>query len=103
MGRTALFPRAEVQPPPLARYHFLPDLPEAAGRRRYDPAVTEPALPALALDGLEAVVFDTDGRPRYDGVAGFLASRGIRLPLGDPSDPPDRETGLRATGASTST
>jgi trehalose 6-phosphate phosphatase len=102
------------------------------------PAVTEPALPALALDGLEAVVFDTDGvltdtasvhavawkrlfdkylavrtsrgqepfrpyeaadylrsidgRPRYDGVAGFLASRGLQLPWGDPSDPPDRET-----------
>jgi beta-phosphoglucomutase family hydrolase len=100
--------------------------------------VTQPALPALVLDGLEAVVFDTDGvltdtasvhaaawkrlfdeylalrtsrgqepfrpyesadylrsidgRPRYDGVAGFLASRDIRLPWGDPSDPPDRET-----------
>ena len=25
---------------------------------RYDPGVTEPASPALALDGLEAVVFD---------------------------------------------
>jgi alpha,alpha-trehalase len=95
-------------------------------------------LPALALDGLEAVVFDTDGvltdtasvhaaawrqlfddylllrairdsepfrpfteadylrsvdgRSRYDGVAGFLASRGIQLPWGDPDDPPDRET-----------
>jgi alpha,alpha-trehalase len=33
-----------------------------------------------------------DGRPRYDGVAGFLASRGIALPWGDPADPPDRET-----------
>jgi beta-phosphoglucomutase family hydrolase len=105
---------------------------------RYDPGVTEPGWPALSLDGLEAVVFDTDGvltdtasvhaaawkrlfddylrrraahgsepfrpfteadylrfvdgRPRYDGVAGFLASRGIELPWGDPGDPPDRET-----------
>jgi alpha,alpha-trehalase len=25
-------------------------------------------------------------------VAGFLASRGIQLPWGEPSDPPDRET-----------
>ena len=33
-----------------------------------------------------------DGLPRYDGVAAFLASRGIELPRGDPSDPPDRET-----------
>jgi beta-phosphoglucomutase family hydrolase len=100
--------------------------------------VTEPGWPALSLDRLEAVVFDTDGvltdtasvhaaawkrlfdeylqlradrdgepfrpfteadylrsvdgRPRYDGVAGFLASRGIELPWGDPDDPPDRET-----------
>jgi alpha,alpha-trehalase len=105
---------------------------------RYDPGVAEPGWPALSLDGLEAVVFDTDGvltdtasvhaaawkrlfddylrrraargsepfrpfteadclrfvdgRPRYDGVAGFLASRGIELPWGDPGDPPDRET-----------
>ena len=33
-----------------------------------------------------------DGKPRYDGVRDFLASRGIQLPLGDPSDPPERET-----------
>ncbi|MDD2901298.1 MAG: hypothetical protein PHU44_02555 [Syntrophales bacterium] len=33
-----------------------------------------------------------DGKPRYDGVKSFLESRGILLPYGDPSDPPDRET-----------
>jgi alpha,alpha-trehalase len=33
-----------------------------------------------------------DGKPRYDGVQSFLQSRGIDLPWGDPSDPPDRET-----------
>ena len=33
-----------------------------------------------------------DGKPRYDGVRSFLASRDIVLPEGDPSDPPDRET-----------
>jgi alpha,alpha-trehalase len=33
-----------------------------------------------------------DGKPRYDGVRDFLASRGIELPMGDPSDPPDAET-----------
>jgi beta-phosphoglucomutase family hydrolase len=33
-----------------------------------------------------------DGKPRYDGVRDFLASRGIELPMGDPSDPPGRET-----------
>ncbi len=33
-----------------------------------------------------------DGKPRYDGVRDFLASRGIELPMGDPADPPERET-----------
>ena len=33
-----------------------------------------------------------DGMPRYDGVRSFLASRGIELPQGSPSDPPDAET-----------
>lgn len=33
-----------------------------------------------------------DGKPRYDGVASFLASRGIELPWGDPSDSGDVET-----------
>jgi beta-phosphoglucomutase family hydrolase len=33
-----------------------------------------------------------DGKPRYDGVRSFLASRGITLPDGDPSDDPATET-----------
>jgi beta-phosphoglucomutase family hydrolase len=33
-----------------------------------------------------------DGKPRYEGVADFLASRGIDLPWGDPADAPDRNT-----------
>lgn len=33
-----------------------------------------------------------DGKPRYDGVRDFLASRGISLPEGHPSDPPSAET-----------
>jgi alpha,alpha-trehalase len=33
-----------------------------------------------------------DGKPRYDGVRDFLLSRGIDLPLGNPSDPPEAET-----------
>ncbi len=37
-----------------------------------------------------------DGRPRYDGVRAVLASRGIILPEGDPSDP-----GEQAPGAET--
>jgi HAD superfamily hydrolase (TIGR01509 family) len=33
-----------------------------------------------------------DGRPRYDGVRALLASRGITLPDGSPSDAPDQLT-----------
>lgn len=33
-----------------------------------------------------------DGKARYDGVAAFLASRGIALPYGEPGDGSDRET-----------
>jgi len=33
-----------------------------------------------------------DGKPRYDGVHSFLASRGIELPWGDPADPPETAT-----------
>jgi beta-phosphoglucomutase family hydrolase len=33
-----------------------------------------------------------DGKPRLDGVRSFLASRGIELPMGSPSDPPEAET-----------
>jgi beta-phosphoglucomutase family hydrolase len=33
-----------------------------------------------------------DGKPRYEGVQSFLAARGIELPRGEPSDPPDAET-----------
>lgn len=48
----------------------------------------EPFRPFEERDYLRHV----DGKPRYDGVAGFLASRGIALPWGDLSDPPGRET-----------
>jgi beta-phosphoglucomutase family hydrolase len=48
----------------------------------------EPFRPFEPADYLSYV----DGRPRFDGVANFLASRGIDLPFGDPSDPPDLET-----------
>lgn len=33
-----------------------------------------------------------DGKPRFDGVRDFLASRGIELPLGTPEDPVEAET-----------
>jgi beta-phosphoglucomutase family hydrolase len=38
--------------------------------------------------------YDTyvDGKPRYDGVRSFLASRGIELPEGEPDDSPSADT-----------
>jgi beta-phosphoglucomutase family hydrolase len=33
-----------------------------------------------------------DGKPRLDGVHSFLQSRGIELPMGSASDPPDADT-----------
>jgi beta-phosphoglucomutase family hydrolase len=33
-----------------------------------------------------------DGKPRYDGVRSLLASRGLTLPDGDPTDVPEQET-----------
>ncbi len=53
-----------------------------------------------ARTGEDFVAFDSaddygtyvDGKPRYDGVRSFLASRGITLPEGEPSDPPSAET-----------
>lgn len=49
----------------------------------------EPFAPFDALRDYTAFV---DGKPRYDGVASFLDSRGIALPWGTPEDAPDAET-----------
>jgi beta-phosphoglucomutase family hydrolase len=76
----------------------------AAWKRLFDAYLAERAArtgtspggapdPALRPFDLEADYrLHVDGKPRYDGVRDFLASRGIELPAGDPSDPPERET-----------
>lgn len=48
----------------------------------------EPFTPFSDEDYVQYV----DGRARDDGIATFLESRGIVLPVGDAADPPDRET-----------
>ena len=60
--------------------------------------VFDEALEAWA-DGTEITPFSraeylrhVDGVGRYDGVARWLASRGLDLPYGDPEDPPGRAT-----------
>jgi HAD superfamily hydrolase (TIGR01509 family) len=49
----------------------------------------EPFRPFDAQHDYDAYV---DGRPRYEGVREFLASRDIELPPGTPDDPPGAET-----------
>ncbi|MFI7099546.1 HAD family hydrolase [Streptomyces sp. NPDC050161] len=53
-------------------------LAAAGGQRPFDP--------------VDDYLRHVDGRTREDGAAAFLASRGIRLPLGDPSDAPGPDT-----------
>ncbi len=66
-------------------------LAERAARAGASPGATpDPALRPFDLDADYARY--VDGKPRYDGVRDFLASRGIELPWGDPSDPPERTT-----------
>jgi beta-phosphoglucomutase family hydrolase len=68
----------------------------AAWKEMFDAYLAERA----GREGTEFVPFDAhhdydayvDGRPRYDGVRTFLASRGIELPEGTPDDPPAAET-----------
>jgi beta-phosphoglucomutase family hydrolase len=68
----------------------------AAWQEMFDAYLRERA----ARTGEEFVPFDpvadydeyVDGKPRYEGVQSFLLARGIELPRGEPSDPPDAET-----------
>jgi alpha,alpha-trehalase len=52
-------------------------------------AVTGEAFGPFTVDDYRRFI---DGKPRYDGVRSFLATRGITLPEGEASDPPDRLT-----------
>jgi beta-phosphoglucomutase family hydrolase len=68
----------------------------AAWKRMFDEYLRDRA----ARTGEEFVPFDpaaeyaeyVDGKPRYEGVRSFLASRGIELPEGEADDPPGAET-----------
>jgi beta-phosphoglucomutase family hydrolase len=68
----------------------------AAWKQMFDAYLEERA----ERSGEEFVPFDpsadydnyVDGKPRYEGVQSFLESRGIQLPRGEPSDPPDAKT-----------
>jgi HAD superfamily hydrolase (TIGR01509 family) len=57
--------------------------------RRRSLATGEPFVPFDAAADYEKYV---DGKLRADGARSFLASRGIHLPDGEETDPPDAET-----------
>ena len=68
---------------------YLAERAARAGTARAAPPATTPSVRSTSTADYARYV---DGKPRYDGVRDFLASRGIELPMGDPSDPPERET-----------
>jgi beta-phosphoglucomutase family hydrolase len=49
-------------------------------------------IPFRPFDARDEYDAHVDGKPRGDGVRDFLASRGITLPEGTPTDPPDAMT-----------
>jgi trehalose 6-phosphate phosphatase len=49
-------------------------------------------IPFVPFDEVTDYLRYVDGKPRYDGVRDFLASRDIVLPWGSPDNPPDAET-----------
>lgn len=77
----------------------------AAWKRLFDEYLLERSRrtgePFVAFDQAADYHRYVDGKNRYDGVASFLESRGISLPIGDP-DGPDADTvrglGLRKDG-----
>ncbi len=67
-----------------------------AWKQTFDPFIASRAIesgqPFRPFDSDQDYRRYVDGKPRYDGVRDFLASRGIQLPYGSPNDPPDAET-----------
>ena len=72
----------------------------AAWKEMFDDYLREHARqtgqPFVAFEAADYEEY-VDGKPRYDGVRSFLASRGIALPEGHDDDPPDALT-IRGLG-----
>ena len=65
------------------------DIHQQAWKTMFDEFLVPRGEPPFSDDDYLQYV---DGRPRFDGVRTFLASRGITLPDGDPADPPGQES-----------
>lgn len=59
----------------------------AAWAKLFDDVLADLKGPDEPRFSTEDYLAHVDGRPRYEGVAAFLGSRGIELPPGGPSDP----------------
>jgi beta-phosphoglucomutase family hydrolase len=68
----------------------------AAWKEMFDAYLRERAARAgerfVPFDAVAEYEQYVDGKPRYEGVQSFLASRGIELPRGEPNDAPQAET-----------
>lgn len=68
----------------------------AAWKQLFDQVLADPrarrGAPVAPFDPVDDYRRYVDGRRREDGVAAFLAARGIRVPAGAPGDPPDAWT-----------
>ncbi len=63
-----------------------------AWRETFDSFLDEIGSDAPRFDEITDYLTHVDGKPRYDGVRDFLASRAIELPEGTPDDSPSEMT-----------
>lgn len=65
---------------------------EAAWARLFDEFLAARDGPGFRRFSTDDYLRHVDGKPRYDGVASFLSSRGIELARGSPGDPGGADT-----------
>ncbi len=63
-----------------------------AWKALFDPILEQQSPPSRPFDTGADYLDYVDGKPRSEGVASFLASRGITVPWGEPGDPPGTMT-----------
>lgn len=49
-------------------------------------------IPFIPFDTAKDYLEYVDGKPRYEGIKSFLASRGIEIAMGNPNDAPEKNT-----------